>query len=47
MTPQQYKKIYDWFTARPGALAALAAADLFLPRLLFLGYPVLLGLLGF
>ena len=31
MTPARYRKVYDWFTARPAALAALAACTRLLP----------------
>lgn len=46
MTPQQYKPIHDWFTARPAALALLLAADRGLPLISAALYGVLLAGLG-
>ena len=46
MRPQQYRKVYDWFTARPAALTALRAAGRALPLLFAGAYALLLGLLA-
>lgn len=46
MRPQQYSKVYDWFTARPAALAALRLAGGALPAVFAGGYLLLLGLLA-
>ncbi len=46
MTPLQYKKIYDWFTARLAALTVLRALNRVLPLLPAAAYLALLALLG-
>lgn len=46
MSPQQYRKIYDWFAARPAALAALRLCNRGLPLVQAGAYLALLGLLG-
>ena len=47
MSPRRYRKIYVWFSARPAALAALAACTRLLPLIQAGAYLVLLALLGF
>ena len=46
MRPQQYRKVYDWFTARPAALRALRLTGRALPVLFAGAYLALLGLLA-
>lgn len=46
MTPARYRKVYDWFTARPAALAALAACTRLLPLVQAGAYLILLALLA-
>ena len=46
MSPRRYRKIYVWFSARPAALAALAACTRLLPLIQAGAYLVLLALLG-
>ncbi len=46
MRPERYKKIYDWFSARPAALAALRASARALPLGAAAGYLALLLLLA-
>ena len=47
MGPEQYRKIYEWFTARPAALKALALCSRLLPLVQGAAYLALLALLGF
>lgn len=47
MGPEQYRKIYEWFTARPAALKALALCSRLLPLAQGAAYLALLALLGF
>lgn len=47
MTQQRYLKIAAWFEARPMALSALKLLNRWLPRCLYLAYPVLLLVLVF
>ena len=44
VTAPQYEPVRRWFLARPGRLAALNAANRWLPRLVYCAYP--LGLLA-
>lgn len=46
MTPERYAGIYRWFTARPGARAALRRANRLLPLATAACYGVLLAVLG-
>ena len=47
MTPEKYRKIHTWFSARPAALKALALCSRLLPLVQAAAYLALLALLGF
>lgn len=46
MTPESYRKVYDWFRARPAALAVLKGCTRLLPLAQAGAYLVLLALLA-
>ena len=47
MTAPRYRRVYDWFTARPRALAALRLADGLTPALVYAAYGLLLAALAY
>ena len=46
MTAEQYKPVYNWFTAHPAVKRCVIALDRWLPLVPFVCYPVLLCLLN-
>ena len=46
MTAEQYKPVYNWFSAHPAARRCVVALDRWLPLVPFVFYPVLLCLLN-